>query len=184
MAADVSRERELLVLTVSRLVTDWVEGRTTGSGASDAFRSLLELYRPDLAAVGEVLRSMRSRAPGLVRGLLDLLPSEFRDAQGTDVTAAPATGQVVERVVQMPEDDPLLPVIRAFDDALYPTEALQLAHDYFDGLWQAGMSPGNLATLLERLKPVVLGPDRFSGSQAVELLRGSLGKRLTKPHRP
>lgn len=46
------------------------------------------------------------------------------------------------------------------------------------------MSPANLATLLERLKPVVLGPDRFSGVQAVELLKGSLGKRLTKPHRP
>lgn len=130
MAADVSRERELLVLTVSRLVTDWVEGRTTGSGASDAFRSLLELYRPDPRAVGEVLRGMRSRAPGLVRGLLALLPSEFRDAQGADVTAVPATEQVVERVVQMPEDDPLLPVIRAFDDAAYPTEALQQAHEY------------------------------------------------------
>lgn len=175
--------RELLELSVGRVINDWLEGRTTGSTASEAFCSMLAQYRPDPAVAGEVLRSMRGRAPGLVRGLLDLLPSEHRDAQPAEVPTTEQE-QAVERVVLMPEDDALLPVIRAFDDALYPTEALQKAHEYFDGLWQAGMSPANLSTLVDRLKPVVLGPDRFSGEQAAELVRHSLGKRLNKAFRP
>lgn len=170
---DLARRR------LMRLIADWNRGAITADEMDAAFALAERESSPQ--AVAQVLAELRPQGPKVVDALMRRLPPEVRIGR---IEVTPGGSVEVETTQQVPEDDPVLPIVRAFDEATTGQEAMVVARDYLDSLWRTGLSPAKLRELIGRLEPMILGPDEWSGKQVAQFLSNSLARQLKKPYVP
>ncbi len=158
--------------------TPWINKSMTNWEASDALQSVLNspgarsLEPDEISATVEM--SLENLSPRIRAAIVrELFPPEY---EALAVVSPPegGEGETIPHTltIELTEDDPVLPIVRAFDESAHWTDAMPIVINYMRSLFENGVPEEELRGLLRRLA-VIESVGDISGQDAVQLIQAS-----------